>query len=266
MRQLRLMTTWAAALSLVFALGCDNNDGTDAGPVGVDAGGDVDGGGGMVDSGPGTDSGPGGDDAGPPGMCTGPMGACDVTNASSCGAGMACLISGSSMTMWETACTGAGVGTQGSACDPTMPNVCAEGYQCDSSAMVCQRFCCTTGDCETGDFCGLVAGAEVGFCNTPDNCDLIAQTGCEASAGTACYPSSGGLSCLMAGTVALGEVCEFTNSCMGGAGCIGPTGEDPRCRQWCDMSVTDPPPCPTDFACTGVTGLAPVGACTPVAP
>jgi len=254
---------WVAALSFVFALGCDSDPvETDSGPAPGDSGPMV-----MTDGGVGTDSGPVTmTDAGPDtdaggmtGMCNGPMGDCDVTVASSCGAGMACGMSGMSTTSWTTGCRAAGVGGQGSACTPGGTD-CQEGFQCGSTSMTCQQFCCTSADCGTpGDFCGQVAGADVGFCQTPDDCDLIANTGC--AAGTACYPGAGGLSCLGAGMLGEGEVCMFTNDCAPSHGCIGPMGGPSNCRAWCDMMAADP--CPAGFACTGVGGL-PVGACTPM--
>ena len=159
MEKLRSVTTWVAALSVVLGVGCDPDPdpGRDGGPPpGVDAG-DVDSGG-MVP----VDSGPGGVDAGADagggGSCMGPTGACNALEASSCGAGMACVLSGSSATMWETLCIMAGAGTQGTACDPTMQGQCAEGFQCSSTGMVCEKICCDTSDCSPGDFCGLVAG------------------------------------------------------------------------------------------------------------
>ncbi|MCB9592224.1 MAG: hypothetical protein H6719_05790 [Sandaracinaceae bacterium] len=264
MRQLRMVTTWVAALALVSMAGCDDNTnpGTDSGP-----GPGTDGGVTLMDSGPGSDdAGPTGTDAGTDagggGSCTGPSGPCNALDATSCGSGMACVLSGSSDTMWQTVCIMAGAGTQGSACDPTMQGQCAEGFQCSSTSSVCEKICCETADCSPGDFCGLVAGAEAGFCSTPDDCDLIAQTGCPAMQG--CYPSSGGLACLGAGTVAEGATCMFTNDCMPGFGCLGPSGGPSACRAWCDMAAM-PTTCPTGFACTGVTGL-PVGACTPTTP
>ena len=258
MRQLRSVPTWASALTLILALGCDGNGGTDAGVVFVDSGGgggtdagDTDGGGMM-----GTDA---GHDAGGGGMCTGPSGPCNVFVPSSCGAGMACVMSGSSATSWETVCIMAGAGTRGAACDPTMQGQCAEGFQCSSSGRTCERICCATSDCAAGDFCGLVAGADAGFCSTPDDCNLITQTGCDAGQG--CYPSSGGLSCLSAGTIGEGGTCMFTNDCMPGFGCLGPMGGPSACRRWCDMAAMDA--CPAGFSCGGVGGL-PVGACIPM--
>lgn len=258
MRQLRFVTVCLMAAGLAgLGSGCDGDGPSDAGGGGTDAGGGmVDSGGGGIDSGMmmGTDA---GIDAGGGGACTGPTGACNALEASSCGAGMACVISGSSATMWETVCIMAGAGTQGSACDPTMQGQCAEGFQCNDN--VCQELCCDTSDCNPGDFCGLVAGADLGFCSTPDDCDLLAQTGC--GMGQGCYPSSGGLSCLGAGDLAEGAACMFTNDCLPGFGCLGPTGGAAACRAWCDMAAM-PTTCPMGFACTGVTGL-PVGACTP---
>ncbi|MCA9605509.1 MAG: hypothetical protein KC619_07930 [Myxococcales bacterium] len=152
-------------------------------------------------------------------------------------------------------CIASGAGVQGSAC--TGLEQCAEGFECSSSSGVCEKICCTTADCSPGDFCGLIAGTGVGTCSTPDDCDLLMQTGC--TTGQACYPSSGGLSCLPAGTLGAGEACMFTNDCMPGFGCLGPAGGAATCRAWCDMAA-DPTTCPSGQTCGGVTGL-PVGAC-----
>lgn len=54
----------------------------------------------------------------------------------------------------------------------------------------------------------------------------------------------------------------FSNDCVPGFGCLGPSGGMAACRAWCDMAAM-PTTCPSGFACTGVTGL-PVGACTPM--
>ena len=256
MRQLRIVTC-AAALSLIgFTAGCDPSTPDDAG-MRIDTGGPDDGG--TDGGGVGTDS---GTDGGGGGACTGPtMGPCNVTMPASCGAGMACVMVGSTMDGWMTACIAAGVGGAGAACDPTMPGQCQEGFQCNDGG--CRRICCVNTDCSAGDFCGMIGGANAGFCQTPDDCDLIAQTGCEAMAGTGCYPGSGGLQCASAGTTGEGATCMFVNECMPGMGCIGPMGGPSVCRRWCDTTVMDS--CPMDFACTTVTGL-PVGACTPASP
>ncbi len=264
MRQLRSMTTWVAALSILFAFGCDNtpaevDSGTvrlDAGPTGTDAGPT------DTDAGPpmGVDAGP--IDGGGAGMCTGPTtGDCDLTDPTSCGAGMACVPIGMSTTSWMTQCIMAGVGGQGATCDPSMQGQCQEGFVCSSSRNICQKICCATSDCDTGDFCGNVGGLNAGFCATPVDCDPIAQTGCEDSPGTGCYPADGGLDCVGAGTLGEGEVCVFANDCMPGMGCLGPMGGPSNCRQWCDMTAADP--CPAGFTCGGITGL-PVGACLPM--
>jgi len=264
MEQLR-NTTWVAALCAFFlVVGCDDeNPATDAGPVGLmDAGpGTADAGPGPgVDSGPGpgVDSGPGpGVDGGPGGDCSGPTGECDVTDPTSCGAGMACLINGSSMDGFMTICGAAGVGGQGAACTPGMAGQCQEGFQCDSGSSTCQAFCCDSTDCSPGDFCSLISRADVGFCQTPVDCDLIAQTGCPDMQG--CYPSGGGLACFDEGTGAEGESCMFTNECLPGFGCLGSASES-FCREFCDMMATDP--CPTGFTCQPITDL-PVGGCIP---
>jgi len=267
MKKLR-NTTWVAALCAFFmVVGCDDETpardagpggGTDAGPgTGVDSGPGT-----GVDAGPGTgvDAGPGTGDAGPGGMCSGPAGECNALDPTSCGAGMACQINGSSAMGFMTVCGAAGVGGQGAACDPTMPGQCQEGFQCDSGSSTCQRFCCDNTDCAAnpGDFCGGIAGADLGFCQTPADCDLIAQTGCAAMQG--CYPSAGGLACLGAGDVGEGGMCEFTNSCMPGMGCLGTSMTDSFCRRFCDMAAAEP--CPTGFTCNPITDL-PVGGCFP---
>jgi len=195
------------------------------------------------------------------GSCTGPtMGDCDVFMPSSCGAGMACVMAGSTMMGWMTQCIAAGVGGTGATCDPTMQGQCQEGFQCNDGT--CSAICCANSDCATGDFCGMIGGANAGFCQTPDDCDLIAQTGCAEMSG--CYPGSAGLQCADAGMLGEGVACEYVNDCMPGMGCIGATGGPSACRAWCDMAA-DPSTCPDGFTCTGVTGL-PVGACTPTTP
>lgn len=256
MRQLR-NATWAAALSLICVLpGCTEVSDTDSGP-GTDGGPGGDAGPGR-DAGPGTDSGPRMDGGG--GSCSGPAtGDCNVFDPTTCAVGMACVLTGSTMAGWMTQCIAAGVGRTGTACDPTMQGQCEEGWQCTDGT--CSAICCTNSDCTTGDFCGMIGGANAGFCQTPADCDLIAQTGCAAMSG--CYPGSAGLQCADAGMFGEGATCVYVNDCTPGMGCISPAaGGESECRAWCNMMVTDPPPCPAGYSCTGVTGL-PVGACTP---
>lgn len=252
MQKLR-MTTWLAALALVVG-GCDSTGTPDSGPIDLVDGGGVDAGG---------DTGTPPIDSGPSGMCSGPDGPCNVFDLTSCGAGMACAMTGGGGAPWVTTCIMPGVGTEGGACTvgTVTAGECQEGYQCGGDG-TCVKFCCTSSDCNPGDFCGTLGGADAGLCQTPVGCTLVSpQTGCPDGEG--CYPASGGLSCNPAGMIADGDPCMFLNDCMAGSGCLSTADMMGACRRFCDIAAPD---CPTDWTCNGITGLDGVGACFPPMP
>lgn len=262
MRQLRLGTILALAGALA-AFGCDDGDNgpEDAGGGGVDSGVD------LMDSGPEVDSGPTpGEDAGSTdpdggssgGMC-GNSGDCDLL-AQDCPESQACryLV----MSAGETPrglCEPAGVKLEGEACSRASEPECAEGLICFEGA--CREYCCggRSTDCSVlGQFC-LGLGSEAGVCVPSDDCDPVAQTGCET--GEACLTlNNGGLLCTepTSDAAAVGEPCASLNGCVAGSGCFGDPGV---CRAYCDPEATDP--CPSGFTCGGVAGHDGVGVCVP---
>lgn len=261
MRQLGLGLVVALA-GAALTLGCDDGGGdTDSG-VTRDTGvaGDTgvpDDTGVPMDSGTQPDSGMGG------GMCGPTGGDCNVGDPASCGSGMACVLSGSTAAGWEAVCIMAGVIEDGASCDPTMQGQCQEGSQCASTCPgepgICTQVCCTNTDCAPGEFCGLIAGAEAGFCRSASACDVIAQTGCPGTC-QGCYPASGGnLSCFEAGEGTEGSSCTTLNACAPGLGCVGDPG---MCRRFCDRTATDP--CDAGFMCNGLSGFDDVGVCVPM--
>ena len=257
------------ALSGALAVGCDDGrGGDDAGPVGTDSGLRLMDSGPGRDSGPGTDSGPStGTDSGPStGSCGPTGGACTVSDVSSCGSGQGCVLVGSSDTMWEAMCIPSGVLGQGDSCNPTMPNQCQEGFQCNgpAGAETCRRICCGNTDCAAGVLCQQIAGADgAGFCRPSDGCDVTDADSC--GTGEGCYPlgSEGDTQCLSAGTAGEGETCAALNACQASFGCAGSPGV---CRAYCNPTSPD---CATGFMCAGLTpgeGQPPIpgiGVCVP---
>lgn len=254
MRQLGLSLVVGMALA---ACSGGPNPGVDGGPR--------DGGGNPVDGGPRPDGGNTMTDGGGSGQCGPTGGACDLGTATSCGTGMACLLQGSSTTSWTTICAPAGVGGDDAACDPMMAGQCQEGFGCDNDARVCRHWCCSNEDCPPTQFCNVFAGTNAGLCSAPDNCDPIAQTGCEA--GQECNVlGNGDRVCDPAGTVTEGMICMARNACVAGFTCVALTTEtDSHCRAYCDPSATagNPGACPDTFMCVpnGATGF---GACFPM--
>jgi hypothetical protein len=274
MRELRL-GIWVVAVAIA-GYGCDNGRGDedDAGSR-RDSGMHTteDSGQHMVDSGTSHDSGSMHDGGGGGTMCGPTGGACDISEPTSCGAGMACLLTDDGADGVTTACFAAGTGVDGTACDPAATtNACAEGFTCSQSEHVCRHWCCGDADCNTptptGQLCNISAGTgpeghEVGVCVQSDDCDLVAQTGCEA--GEECNVFTAGTTICDTPTADAaneGEPCEFRNDCVAGHACIG-SGTEFVCRAYCDMSAATP--CPDTFACAGLTGAPEgVGVCIPM--
>ncbi|MBZ0121165.1 MAG: hypothetical protein K8H88_29490 [Sandaracinaceae bacterium] len=256
MRQLGLSLVVGMALA---ACGGGPNPGVDGGPR--------DGGSNPVDGGPQPDGGNTMVDGGGTTMC-GPAGAtCDISNPASCGAGMACLINGSTEMGWMAACGPAGVGGDGATCNPDgMTNECQEGFQCNEG--LCRQLCCSNEDCTVGgQFCNQIGGLNGGFCQPPAMCDLFAQTGCGMNEECNLLPN-GDRICDGAGTLTEGMECMFRNECVPGMGCFGPMGGPSRCRRYCDPAATagNPGACPDMFTCNPITGITGVGVCNPMTP
>ncbi len=277
MRELRI-GTWLAAMTALVAWGCDGSRPADpdSGMVTVDSGG------GGIDSGPPRDSGPDTGmttmtDSGMTGPSCGPTdGACDVSNPSSCGGGMACVVRKDPDTdVVSTYCVAAGTGTDGAACDPMMTQ-CAEGFDCSQFENVCRRVCCSNSDCnptDTGQNCNIFsdsgpAGRMSGICLLPDTCNPADGSGCDA--GQSCYINGPENLCVATGTVATGEPCGGSaGRCAAGNACLGADGEAATCRKLCDLMM-DGAGCATEEVCNGRIGLegggqrTDVGFCVPM--
>jgi hypothetical protein len=106
---------------------------------------------------------------------------------------------------------------------------------------------------------------DVGFCDAPGDCDLIAQTGCEAAQG--CYPlgDDGSVQCIAAGTAAAGDACAAV-ACAAGNGCYRVNMETTaHCYAFCDTAVADT--CGEGFTCSALGYPPPsdnVGICIPM--
>jgi hypothetical protein len=273
MRRLELVKAFAVAL-LVGAAGCDGGpeDGEDAGR---DAGMTS-----NTDAGPrdaGGSSSDAGMDAGGGGSSCGPTdGPCDISDPTSCGGGMACVLTGSSTEGFTTLCITAGSGTDGSPCTPGTQGQCAEGFSCSQDELVCRAWCCDDTACEPGDLCNHFAGAgpdedsTVGLCVTPDSCDLVAQSGCEAD--EACNVLNSDLGVLICDDCSqpgqcealAGASCSTRNGCVEGYGCYSVTASGGTCVRYCSTTTTDP--CVSEgagFTCAPLGMPAGVGICVP---
>lgn len=264
----------ALALTSVGLVGCGDDDrvGDDAGPdtSGIDVGPRPDG---SVDGGPDTGTTP---DAG---MDTGggtrgsmcPMTPCNPVTAAGCAAGEACYFA----SMEEGApaaplCAPAGVGAMGAAC--TNVNDCQENFTCIRSGSAaggtCQPLCCAgqNSDCPVGGSCSISFRDEgtVMACAFPDGCDLLAQTGCMAE--ESCFPMSadGATSCSMAGSVADGATCTFSNDCAARSACLGPAAGPSICRRLCAVAM-EGADCMGEETCSPLPGFDGVGSCVPPA-
>lgn len=224
-----------------------------------------------VDSGPPMDGGPR-VDGGPMGTC--PAGECDLV-ANGCPAGEGCyfLSMGAGMPAMPL-CDTSGIGTLGASC-MTYSN-CAAGFVCQNATATvpgtCEKYCCDVGSsagCPSGASCSVVltdmSGNPTGaaLCRSPANCPIF---GSSCPAGQACYISGGDgtTDCAMAGDVAAGGACMFTNDCLSGFSCLGAAGSA-TCRKLCDTVDMDPACTGTDV-CTSLGIAAPlanVGSCNP---
>jgi hypothetical protein len=249
-----------------FAVGCGDDDrsgGRDTGPIPIDSGP-------PRDTGPAIDSGPG-RDAGPPtGMC--PSGMCDYVAQTGCMAGEGCYIG-----MAGPQCAPSGMGGDGSACMNI--NDCQSGFTCVVEAMgmpgECHKMCCAIGsvrDCPMGQSCstrfvddmGTFLG--VGFCSSPDSCDVLMQTGC--AMGEACYVTDlddGSVRCLTptATAGAEGAMCEGDQDCQAGNTCLSlDMGMTFTCLKYCNAMMGATSGCAEGQMCNRLSmGVPNIGVC-----
>lgn len=181
------------------------------------------------------------------------------------GTARGCYLAGDA-TMAVTECQPSGVVAEGGVC--TGGGQCAEGLGCQDG--FCRAYCCmeADSDCPIGYNCipyrdpattdGLLP---IGVCDPPVSCSVIPNSGCPDGRG--CQPSRDGtLSCVNAGTAAIGDVCGGAVGCVPGAGCYGTSAEDLHCIAYCLIAEPD---CATGTTCTAqamVIGGG-YGLCTP---
>lgn len=260
--------TLILACSLVIACGDDDtrtDDDTDTTtPRDMGPGADL---GPGVDLGPAPDLGPGVDMGPATSMC--PTGACDLVTNAGCTGGEGCYFA-AAMAGEAPAPLCAPAGTLGDGASCAAANDCQEGFICLGDPGVCHRICCADNDADcdpgtTGQLCLInIVDADmnptgVGACQLPDDCDPIAQTGCDGS--EACFPSGeGAFTCSTPGTGTQGEECGDTG-CAAGFLCISQPDDMPAiCAQVCEIAD---PSCGTDLGCGGLNGYDEIGVCVP---
>jgi hypothetical protein len=233
--------TWNASLRLCACPGAD----ADA-DVGADADADI---GADADADMGADADVGADadtDVRPDtGTCTPdfPGGVCNVVFQCGCGAGERCVLdSETGRPPYTEACTTAGTDPIDTVC-PSGADNCSPGMQCfgDGTTFECQQFCYEATDCPGGRPC-LGAFDPVGFCGPPPTaCNLV--TAAECDAGETCVITESAACdrmCIGAGDATLGEVCEYSNSCVPGLGCYSfDSGTTYTCTPYCTSAGTE---------------------------
>lgn len=128
-------------------------------------------------------------------------------------------------------CASPGTAAFGETCDAAA--ACVAGLSCIGGT--CVQACCGSNDhCTMGGECiGRIQGEDtVGFCVTFDNCDIVAQTGCEEGEG--CYESGENNLCTTAGSAAVGAACQRSNDCAPGNICVRMEGQEPACQDACN--------------------------------
>jgi hypothetical protein len=179
---------------------------------------------------------------------------CDLTGGG-CSFGQACLLADSN---GRTFCASPGTLPVGSPCQSEQ---CVGGSQClrldpdHPDDGVCTALC-NTNNIPFGCHCislGIGDGS-AGVCSAPgpNDCDLLAQSGCPD--GQACrYLGGSSGTCGVPGTTQRAQSC-FEETCVAGAQCYGGT-----CRAFCDLT-SGSNNCP--YYCQGV-GTGNVGRCYP---
>ncbi len=232
------------SLALVAACGDDDGPGMDAGG---DAGGDVRNDMGNSDGprrdapmtdGPRTD----GPTDGGGGMC--PEAECDLITGSGCPAGMACYYASPNPgDAPRVGCFQAGNKGDGEACSAI--NECEDGFFCfiraEGEMGICRHYCCGSASVcpNRAQLCNVTIGPGILFCDEPDTCNVVEQTGCEMEgAGAGCYlvTNDGALRCLAPTANKMqGETCGTANECAPGFVCLGSMAGN-QCQRFCDTT------------------------------
>lgn len=158
-----------------------------------------------------------------------PAGVCSPFSSGVCGTSQACVPRTSG-----TACVSprSPARLEGASC--VNENDCAPGLACldGPGGLRCRRLCRARSldDCSPGDVCAIPAADDTCLRYCVPACDLTLQ---DCAAGEGCFPfrvdGQSLIACLPAGTTPIGGVCEFANSCVRGAACLG--GE---CLELCE--------------------------------
>ncbi len=190
-------------------------------------------------------------------------------------------------------------GPSGPACHPTNPvkGPCPQGQHCvwSSDTLVCEA----DGEHSAGESCEDGKGCKIGICVKNDSgkstcaphclgnldcasnrcnnlesskgkvCDMgePPPTQCNPfthnceKASEACYATTGGFVCKLAGKVEAGSPCPDDNSCKKGAICVGKSASGGVCRQICNQVKGAEPNCDVGVKCTPFDGSDFVGFC-----
>ncbi|NJK90306.1 MAG: hypothetical protein HC923_13580 [Myxococcales bacterium] len=156
------------------------------------------------------------------GFCAGLEG-CDPLDADSCPATQNCSFAPN-----ETfACGPAGTADAGMSC---ASSPCQKGLLCVDfgGGPECTEPCPvnSSGSCSNAGVCVGFTGSPVSFCR-PSCTTPTDETACGPTEN--CTIGSEGLACLPAGTVQIGDACQFSNDCVRGGVCV-----NDACRQACD--------------------------------
>jgi hypothetical protein len=170
------------------------------------------------------------------GADAGPSGACNPVSQMGCAAGQKC---GFVLLDPATGASGAACiadGTQALGAECTRPMAANETDNCVAGSWCfdgkCVGMCSDTSlaGCQQNEACVSVNMVD-GFGACLPNCDPLNQTG-TCPSGQGCYLAGGGAVCAGSAGVAVGEPCEFINSCAPGGVCLGEAGAS-KCRQFC---------------------------------
>jgi len=187
------------------------------------------------------------------------LGECDVV-LQDCDAGLKCTFEDGGR-----ACVPDGTLVEGDECAMAAAT-CEHGLVCtvtdEDGGAACTRWCRLDSDCRSGQQCYetlVVDGSDerpLVCANAPLTCNPLTQDCHSVTDG--CYPGDQGTGCYAAGSVAVGNTCQFSNDCVKGAACVGMPGAT-TCRKLCAFPQGNPS-C-TMGTCTRLTTSMTVGVC-----
>jgi hypothetical protein len=182
---------------------------------------------------------------------------CNPSCQTGCGScGWCAIVSGATKCLTGTA----GTKTVGQFCDPTLQSDCMPGFYCQPECGTgrCFQLCDSsdTSVCGSGSSCNVNPKTSGGglltsiarLCSLVESCDPTTQMGCTQP--FACYPATVN-ECDCEGTLATGQPCTGAYQCVGGDGCVGPTGAT-TCVQTCKPTTA----CASGTTCNIQPGAA----------